>query len=49
MEETLQALPTKVSVCSAWVDGFKLTEHFSRLTFPVLLNGDDIEMSLLGV
>ena len=33
MEETLQALSTKVSPCSTWVDRLKLTEGFSRLTF----------------
>ena len=37
MEETLQALSTKVSPCSTQVDRLKLTEGFSRLTFPILL------------
>ena len=38
MEETLRALSTKVSPCSTWVDRLKLTEGFSRLTFPILLD-----------
>ena len=33
MEEMLQALSTKVSSCSTWVDRLKLTESFSRLRF----------------
>ena len=46
MEEMLRALSTKVSICSAWVDRLKLMEHFSRLTFLVLLKRGDIETSL---
>ena len=45
MEEMLQALSTKVSTCSTWVDRLKLMEHFSRLTFLVLFKGGDIETS----
>ena len=37
MEEMLQALSTKVSSCSTWVDRLKLTGSFSRLTFLILL------------
>ena len=33
MEEMIQALSTKVSSCSTWVDRLKLTESFSRLHF----------------
>ena len=36
MEEMLQALSTKVSSCSTWVDRLKLMESFSRLMFLVL-------------
>ena len=33
MEETLQALSTKVSPCSTWVDRLKLTEGFFQAHF----------------
>ena len=38
MEEMLRSLSSKVSPCSTWVDRLKLTEGFSRLTFPILLD-----------
>ena len=38
MEEMIQALSTKVSSCSTWVDRLKLMESFSRLMFLVLFD-----------